>query len=93
VSVFRPSRIRNGKRVRSAKYRGRFRLTGQPMRDVPLHTTDKRVIWYARLSTKPRASLHHAHCEKLPGGQWRSTWRISWPTWKRRGGSGSIAAW
>lgn len=43
MSVFRPSRLRNGKRVRSAKYRGRYRLPGQPMRDVPLHTTDKRV--------------------------------------------------
>jgi integrase len=41
---FRPSRIKNGKRVRAKLYRGRFRFDGETkIHDVPLHTTDKQI--------------------------------------------------
>ena len=43
-NVFRPSRMRNGKRVRSRMYRGRYTIGENPhVFDVPLKTTDKQV--------------------------------------------------
>jgi len=43
-NVFRPSRRRNGKAVKSAKYRGRFTvLDDRQVFDVPLHTADRQV--------------------------------------------------
>lgn len=43
-SVFKPSRLRDGKRVRSRLYWGQYRLSpGEPIRRVSLGTSDKRV--------------------------------------------------
>ncbi len=43
-SVYRPKRTRNGKRIVSRLYRGKYRLEpGEPIRDIPLRTTDKRI--------------------------------------------------
>jgi integrase len=42
--VYKPSRLRDGKRIRSKSYRGRFKvLGGGELHDVPLKTTDRQV--------------------------------------------------
>jgi integrase len=42
--VFKPIRTVGGKRVKAAKYRGRFKVCGKgSLHDVPLHTSDKQV--------------------------------------------------
>ena len=46
ASIFRPSRIKNGKRVRRRCYYGQFRLTGQTkLTRYSLDTTDREVAW------------------------------------------------
>src|SRR6266567_1642650 len=43
-NVYRPSRRKNGKRVRSRVYRGRYRLDpADRIKEIPLRTTDKQV--------------------------------------------------
>ncbi len=44
LTVFRPKRVKNGKVRISRSYRGRYRINlGDPLEDVPLNTTDKRI--------------------------------------------------
>jgi hypothetical protein len=42
--VYRPSRVKNGRRVVGRTYRGKYRLDPRErIKDVPLHTNDKQV--------------------------------------------------
>src|SRR5436190_23617165 len=44
ATVYRPSRVKNGRRVIGRMYRGKYRLDPRErIKDVPLHTNDKQV--------------------------------------------------
>ena len=44
ATVYRPSRVKDGRRVVDRMYRGKYRLDPRDkMKDVPLHTNDKQV--------------------------------------------------
>ena len=44
ATVYRPSRVKNGRRVVARMYRGKYRLDPrEKIKDVPLHTNDKQV--------------------------------------------------
>ena len=44
LTIFRPKRIKKGKPHIARSYRARYRLDGdEEIRDIPLHTTDKRI--------------------------------------------------
>lgn len=44
ATVYRPSRVKDGRRVVGRMYRGKYRLDPrEKIKDVPLHTNDKQV--------------------------------------------------
>src|SRR5437660_10982330 len=44
ATVYRPSRVKNKRRVVARMYRGKYRLDPrEKIKDVPLHTNDKQV--------------------------------------------------
>src|SRR6266480_4665448 len=44
ATVYRPSRLKDGRRVVGRMYRGKYRLDPRErIKDVPLHTNDKQV--------------------------------------------------
>src|SRR5436305_1001639 len=44
ATVYRPSRVKDGRRIIGRMYRGKYRLDPrEKMKDVPLHTNDKQV--------------------------------------------------
>src|SRR5207249_682032 len=44
ATVYRPSRVKNGRRVVARMYRAKYRLDPrEKIKDVPLHTNDKQI--------------------------------------------------